>query len=617
MNFLYLIIVFPLISFIILSLSLGRLSDKISAIIGITSIALSTLVTIVISIIFFQQGQQIFVQRLWTWINLGSFNIKVSLLLDGFSLTMLWIVTGVGLLIQIFSSWYMYADGEIGYSRFFAYNNLFIASMVLLILADNLLLMYVGWEAVGICSYLLIVFYYKRYFNCRAAIKAFTMTRIGDVFLAVGMFIIYDKLGTLNFNEIITQAHIHFIKDSYLLTLVTSMLLLGAIGKSAQLPLQTWLPDAMVGPTPVSALIHAATMITAGVYLIARTHALFVMTSGVLYVVGIIGAISILIASFAALVQTDVKLILAYSTISQIGYMFVSLGIQAWNAAVFHLIMHAFFKALLFLAAGSLILSYNHKQDMSEMGGLRKDLPLVYACFLIGGGSLCGFPIITGGFYSKDQIILCALSSGHFLFTAICLIGSFITTLYTFRMIFTVFHGKQQKIPRIPIGTGITHSIPLIILLLLSTFLGTFITPPLTNVLPPDNPIEKNRFIVEVISGIITIFGIFIAAILWLGNDKLVVNYINKTKLGKNVNSYLLKGWGFDYIYNKVFVEPYFSMVKFIKDDPISKIMNILIVICQLSNKTLSISSNGLLRWYMASIGLGAIMVLATLLLFK
>lgn len=310
--------------------------------------------------------------------SVGDFNIGFNLVLDGLSLTMLSVVTGVGFLIH------MYASGTCavkGYSRFFAYTNLFIASMVVLVLADNLLLMYLGWEGVGLCSYLLIGFYYTDPKNGAAAMKAFVVTRVGDVFLAFALFILYNELGTLNFREMVELAPAHFADGNNMLMWATLMLLGGAVGKSAQLPLQTWLADAMAGPTPVSALIHAATMVTAGVYLIARTHGLFLMTPEVLHLVGIVGAVTLLLAGFAALVQTDIKRVLAYSTMSQIGYMFLALGVQAWDAAIFHLMTHAFFKALLFTASGSVILACHHEQNIFKMGGLRKSIPLVYLCF--------------------------------------------------------------------------------------------------------------------------------------------------------------------------------------------------------------------------------------------
>src|SRR3989338_6467216 len=257
--------------------------------------------------------------------------------------------------------------------------------MLLLVLGDNLLVLYFGWEGVGLCSYLLIGFYFKHAANGNAALKAFIVTRIGDVFMAIGLFILFLHLGTLNIQELMALAPQKYVEGDSWLWIATLLLLGGAVGKSAQLPLQTWLADAMAGPTPVSALIHDATMVTAGVYLIARTHGLFLLAPGVLHFVGVIGAITLLIAGFSALVQTDIKRILAYSTMSQIGYMFLALGVGAWQPAIFHLMTHAFFKALLFLSSGAVILACHHEQNIFRMGGLYKQIPLVYACFLVGG----------------------------------------------------------------------------------------------------------------------------------------------------------------------------------------------------------------------------------------
>ncbi len=351
----------------LLAFSRGRWSENTAATVGVGSIGLTALVTLYVAVDFLSQkatGVQVFNQTLWNWMSVGTFNIPLTLTLDGLSLTMLSVVTGVGFLIHMYASWYM--RGEEGYSRFFAYTNLFIASMVVLVLADNLLLMYLGWEGVGLCSYLLIGFYYKHSANGAAAMKAFIVTRVGDVFLAFALFILYQELGTLNIRELMILAPQKLEMGSTAITWATLMLLGGAVGKSAQLPLQTWLADAMAGPTPVSALIHAATMVTAGVYLIARTHGLFLMAPEVLHLVGVIGAVTLVLAGFAALVQTDIKRVLAYSTMSQIGYMFLALGVQAWDAAIFHLMTHAFFKALLFLSSGSVILACHHEQISSK-----------------------------------------------------------------------------------------------------------------------------------------------------------------------------------------------------------------------------------------------------------
>lgn len=409
MNLLYLTILLPLLGSVLLAFSRGRWSENVSAIIGAGSVGLAALVALYVGNEFLAQpvlsngGYEPYSQQLWTWMSVGTFNIPFTLVLDGLSLTMLGVVTGVGFLIHVYASWYM--RGEEGYSRFFAYTNLFIASMVVLVLADNMMLMYLGWEGVGLCSYLLIGFYYTNPDNGKAAMKAFFVTRIGDVFLAIGMFILWNELGTLNFSEMAVLAPQKFAEGSSTINWATLMLLGGAVGKSAQLPLQTWLADAMAGPTPVSALIHAATMVTAGVYLIARTHVLFLLAPEVLHLVGVVGAVTLVLAGFAALVQTDIKRVLAYSTMSQIGYMFLALGVQAWDAAIFHLMTHAFFKALLFLSAGSVILACHHEQNIFKMGGLRKQIPFIYAVMLIGGSALAALPLFTAGFYSKDAIL--------------------------------------------------------------------------------------------------------------------------------------------------------------------------------------------------------------------
>lgn len=609
MNLLYLTILFPLIGFLLLAFSRGRWSENLSALTGMGSIGLAALVTLYAGIDFFAHGQQPFTQALWTWMKVGQFDIKVNLTLDGLSLTMLSVVTGIGFLIHMFASWYM--RGEEGYSRFFAYTNLFIASMVVLVLADNLMLMYLGWEGVGLCSYLLIGFYYSNPANGKAAMKAFIITRVGDVFLAFGLFILYNQLGTLNFREMAELAPQHFALDSTALQWATLMLLGGAVGKSAQLPLQTWLADAMAGPTPVSALIHAATMVTAGVYLIARSHGLFLLTPEVLHLVGIIGAVTLVLAGFAALVQTDIKRVLAYSTMSQIGYMFLALGVQAWDAAIFHLMTHAFFKALLFLSSGSVILACHHEQNIFKMGGLRKRIPLVYACFLVGGAALSALPLVTAGFYSKDEILFGALTSGHGNLMIAGLAGAFLTSVYTFRMIFIVFHGKEQI--HAHAGKGITHHLPLIVLLVLSTFVGALITPPLAGVLPHGEAGEAGKTGLEIASGLVAVLGIVIAAALWLGKRTLVTR-IARSAPGRFFSTWWFAAWGFDWLYDQLFVKPYLAIARLLQRDPLNAVMNLPAGLSRIANKGLIVSENGYLRWYVASMSIGAVVVLVLMM---
>ncbi|CRL60421.1 NADH-quinone oxidoreductase subunit L [Proteus penneri] len=610
MNILYLTILLPLLGFLLLAFSRGRWSENVSAWIGTGSVGLSALVALWVGMDFFANGQETQVLTLWNWMSAGNFNIPFTLVLDGLSLTMLGVITGVGFLIHMYASWYM--RGEEGYSRFFAYTNLFIASMVVLVLADNMMLMYMGWEGVGLCSYLLIGFYYSNPANGAAAMKAFIVTRIGDVFLAIGMFILFDQLGTLSFREMAVLAPEQLAVGSSVINWAMLMVLGGAVGKSAQLPLQTWLADAMAGPTPVSALIHAATMVTAGVYLVARSNALFLMASEVLELVGIIGAVTLVLAGFAALVQTDIKRILAYSTMSQIGYMFLALGAQAWDAAIFHLMTHAFFKALLFLSAGSVIIACHHEQNIFKMGGLRKKIPFVYACFLIGGGALAALPLLTAGFFSKDEILWGAYSNGHFNLMLAGLIGALFTSLYTFRLIFIVFHGETKT--EAHQVKGFTHTFPLAVLALLSTFIGALITQPLGAVFPEGNASHDGKYVLEILSGVVAIVGVAIAAWLYLKQRQCVAKVAN-TRTGRFFSTWWFHAWGFDALYEVLFVKPYKGAAWLIQNDPVNQFFNLFGCLLKGTNKGLSFSENGLTRWYAASLGLGAVLVIALLLL--
>lgn len=610
MNILYLTILLPLLGFLLLAFSRGRWSENVSAWIGTGSVGLSALVALWAGMDFFANGQETYVLTLWNWMSAGNFNIPFTLVLDGLSLTMLGVITGVGFLIHMYASWYM--RGEEGYSRFFAYTNLFIASMVVLVLADNMMLMYMGWEGVGLCSYLLIGFYYSNPANGAAAMKAFIVTRIGDVFLAIGMFILFDQLGTLSFREMAALAPEQLAVGSSVINWAMLMVLGGAVGKSAQLPLQTWLADAMAGPTPVSALIHAATMVTAGVYLVARSNALFLMAPEVLELVGIIGAVTLVLAGFAALVQTDIKRILAYSTMSQIGYMFLALGAQAWDAAIFHLMTHAFFKALLFLSAGSVIIACHHEQNIFKMGGLRKKIPFVYACFLIGGGALAALPLLTAGFFSKDEILWGAYSNGHFNLMLAGLVGALFTSLYTFRLIFIVFHGETKT--EAHQVKGFTHTFPLAVLALLSTFIGALITQPLGAVFPEGNASHDGKYVLEVLSGVVAIVGVAIAAWLYL-KQRQCVSKVANTRTGRFLSTWWFHAWGFDALYEVLFVKPYKGAAWLIQNDPVNQFFNLFGSLLKGTNKGLSFSENGLARWYAASLGLGAVLVIALLLL--
>ena len=613
MNLLFLTCVFPLLGWFLLAFSRGRFSENLSALIGVGSVGLSALTAAWVIVQFNLNPPEngVFTQVLWQWMSVAGFAPSFTLYLDGLSLTMLGVVTGVGFLIHLFASWYM--RGEEGYSRFFAYTNLFIFSMLLLVLGDNLLVLYFGWEGVGLCSYLLIGFYFKHTANGNAALKAFIVTRIGDVFMAIGLFILFLHLGTLNIQELMALAPQKYVEGDSWLWIATLMLLGGAVGKSAQLPLQTWLADAMAGPTPVSALIHAATMVTAGVYLIARTHGLFLLTPEILELVGIVGGVTLVLAGFAALVQTDIKRILAYSTMSQIGYMFLALGVGAWDAAIFHLMTHAFFKALLFLASGAVINACHHEQNIFKMGGLWKKLPLAYASFIVGGSALAALPLITAGFYSKDEILWEAFASGHQWLLYAGLVGAFMTSLYTFRLIFITFHGEQQT--EAHAGHGVAHWLPLVTLIVLSTFIGALISPPLAGVLPQSvgHAGGDAKHSLEIASGAIAIIGIVLAALLFLGKRRFATA-VAQSAPGRFLSAWWFAAWGFDWLYDKLFVQPYLLLCRLLGRDPIDRSIGLIPRLARGGNALLASSETGQVRWYATSIAGGAVLVLAVLL---
>jgi NADH-quinone oxidoreductase subunit L len=401
------------------------------------------------------------------WIGIGGLHIDFSFVLDQLSLVMLLVVTGVGFLIHIYSVGYM--SDEEGYARYFSYLNLFLFFMTLLVLAGNALLMFVGWEGVGLASYLLIGFYFQKKSAADAGKKAFIVNRIGDFGFLIGMFLLLTNFGTLTFTEIAAKLGMDPGWNGGVVTVIALCLLLGAAGKSAQLPLYIWLPDAMEGPTPVSALIHAATMVTAGVYMIARTHVLFDHSPFALGVVAIVGAATALFAATIGLVQNDIKRVLAYSTISQLGYMFLGCGVAAYSAAIFHLVTHAFFKALLFLAAGSVIHAIGGEQDLRKMGGLWKKLPVTFAVTTVGVLAIAGF-FPFAGFFSKDAILFAAFQqgAGGKALWFVGLVTALLTSFYMFRLWYLTFLGKPRSEGAHLHSTPWSMLAPLVILALLS-----------------------------------------------------------------------------------------------------------------------------------------------------
>jgi NADH-quinone oxidoreductase subunit L len=380
------------------------------------------------------------IKTLFTWIKAGSFEAAFSFQFDPLAAVMVLVVTGVGFLIHLYSVGYMAHDK--GYTRYFAYLNLFTFAMLILVLASNMILMFVGWEGVGLCSYLLIGFWFEKPSAAAAGKKAFIVNRIGDAGFILGMFFVIMTIGSTEFG-VIPQAVRGGSLTQGMATLIALLLFVGAAGKSAQLPLYVWLPDAMEGPTPVSALIHAATMVTAGVYMVARMNVLYTFSGTAGPVVALVGALTAVFAASMALTQNDIKRVLAYSTISQLGYMFIGCGVGAYDAGIFHLYTHAFFKGLLFLAAGSVIHALSGEQDMRKMGGLKKYLPRTYPPFLVGAIAIAGVPFFSG-FFSKDAILTQAFAQKHYLIWALGLSGAIMTAFYMFRLIFMTFHGAER-----------------------------------------------------------------------------------------------------------------------------------------------------------------------------
>ena len=625
MSYLYLTVLFPLIGFILLAAGRNKLPESVAAIIGVGSVGLSALFALIAGMGFVENGSVAQVQHLWTWFNVGGLAPGMSLHLDGLSLLMMGMVTGVGFLIHIFASWYMHGDED--FARFFSYFNLFVASMLLLVLGDNLALLFLGWEGVGLCSYLLIGYYYQKPENGYAAIKAFTVTRIGDVFLLIALFLLYQQFGTLHIGTIVANAPQVLAGDHSLAIWTSLMLFLGAAGKSAQIPLQTWLADAMAGPTPVSALIHAATMVTAGIYLCCRMFSVLEMTPEVMMFISITGAVTLIVAGFAALVQTDIKRILAYSTMSQLGYMFMAVGAEAYQAGLFHMLTHAFFKALLFLSSGAVILAYHHEQNIFKMGGLFYKNKFLFACFAIGGGALAAIPFITVGFFSKDAILGAVWVQGQSVAVYnslywVGVAGAFLTSIYTFRLIWVVFFGKENT-PYHEIK-GVTFWGPLAILAVLSTFVGAALKAPVESILnaakiPAFNipeALEQGMHSAEYTAVGIALVGLAIGVVLFAFAYGAVKAFA-KTSLGAGLVNICRNALGFDALYNIVFVKPYLLIAKIVGRDPIDGFWLVLPALVKAGNSFTSSRQTGSLREYASSMALGTVVLLMILVVIQ
>ncbi|MDG2338876.1 MAG: NADH-quinone oxidoreductase subunit L [Gammaproteobacteria bacterium] len=609
-DLIWLLPTFPLLGFLSLVLTSGNLPKKAVAVIGAGSIGLSFITAALIALEFLGSGETHFILEVWTWMAVGELTPGFSFYLDGLSLVMMLVITGVGFLIHLYSTGFMLDDPS--YSRFFSYMNLFVASMLMLVLADNLVLLYLGWEGVGLCSYLLIGFWYEKPENGYAARKAFVTTRVGDTSMAIGLFLLFAQLGTLNIQDMLHAAETEWAVGSGLAVAASLLLLGGAVGKSAQLPLQTWLPDAMAGPTPISALIHAATMVTAGVYLIARTHVLFELAPSVQLLVAWIGLITLLMAGFTAMTQHDIKRILAYSTVSQIGYMFLGLGVGAWSASVFHLMTHAFFKALLFLAAGTVIHSLHHEHDIFKMGGKRKQLPIAFASFMIGSLALAAFPF-TSGYFSKDEILIAALEMegpGMLLWMG-GVLGAFLTGIYSFRLVFVVFFGQSKGHHEEREVTGFSMATPLIILMVLALF-GGWIQIPVDAVFSHGEVHEEHHIsgFLHVVMIAVPLLGIGLAYLFYMSKTFSVEKLMAKP-IAAALHRFWFSGWGMDALYDLLFVKPFLFLARINKKDFIDAIYALLVEISRVVHGMLARTQTGQLRWYTMSIAAGVVLLIA------
>jgi NADH-quinone oxidoreductase subunit L len=631
-DFLFLIPLLPLAAFCI-NIVLGRsLIREHAHLISIPAVLGSWIVSVLV-LLDLNDNEHAISQRLFTWIPSGDFNVEVSLYADQLTAIMLMVVTTVGLLVHVYSVGYMHGDP--GYYRFFSYLPLFVFSMLMLVLADNLLVLFVFWEAVGLCSYFLIGYYFRRRSANNAAKKAFIVNRIGDLGFGLGIMLAYWTFGTISFHGDTGLFESAFNHEALgiaggTLTLIGILLFIGACGKSAQFPLHVWLPDAMEGPTPVSALIHAATMVTAGIYMVARSYTIFISSETAMLVVTVIGAFTAFMAATIALTQNDIKRVVAYSTLSQLGYMAFALGTGAWVAAIFHLMTHAFFKGLLFLGCGSVIHGMHEEQDIQKMGGLRKYMPITFWTFLIGSLANAGI-IPLAGFWSKDEIILGSWISDSVIGKPVAMVGiaaAFLTALYMFRLVFLVFFGKERfDVSRIhPHESGRWMAVPLVVLAVASVFAGFIGFPPEDGwfhhflhhsfeFVEIHHVTMTQTVTFGVLSTVVAVGGIFVAYLTYLRGT---ISAEAMAERFPAVYIFLFRKWYFDELYGKVFVQPLsrFSVFlwKVVDVDVIDAAVNGVATGLSASSLRLRQVQTGLVANYALAIALGMVVIVGVYL---
>jgi NADH-quinone oxidoreductase subunit L len=564
------IVLWPLVGFLLNGLGRNIWSKKVVA----TQATGYIFASFVFSLLAFWnvQEQGAIVVHYFDFINTSTVKIPFDFRVDALSSLFLLVITGVGTLIHLYSSAYMHEESAPHYARYFAYLNLFIFSMLLLVLGDNYVIMFIGWEGVGLCSYLLIGYWFTNTTYNNAAKKAFIMNRIGDLGFLLAIFWLIVKLGTVSYGEVLTAESLAKLSSTDI-TAITLLLFVGAMGKSAQIPLYTWLPDAMAGPTPVSALIHAATMVTAGIYMITRTNIFYTHSEIAQTVVAIIGISTALLAATIAIKQNDIKKVLAYSTVSQLGYMFLGLGVGAYSGAVFHVITHAFFKALLFLAAGSVIHAMHHEQDIRKMGGLKSKLPITHLTFLIGCIAIAGVPPFSG-FFSKDEILAAAYAKNP-IYWFLGVVGAAMTAFYMFRLYATTFlgqfRGTEAQASHLH-ESPISMTLPLIILAVLSAVGGAMGVPEilgghhwlshhLSSIIGAEHALHLSHTTEWILMGTSVAIAL-VALLIAIGKYSKQADGEPQTALGK----FLYNKWLVDELYENTIVQPLNRLAGFLKD---------------------------------------------------
>lgn len=577
MNLVWLVPFLPLLGFLVNGLGRRYLSKSLSGIIGSGAVLAAFVISLLIFLEVRQPGFQAQVVNLFDFISAGSLHIPFAFQVDQLSALFLLIITGVGTLIHIYSTSYMHDETSEGFARYFAYLNLFIFSMLILVLGANYVMMFIGWEGVGLCSYLLIGFWYKNTNYNNAAKKAFIMNRIGDLGFLLGIFMMIVNFGSVTFPEVFEKAAA-LGAHSVVIPVIAILLFVGAMGKSAQLPLYTWLPDAMAGPTPVSALIHAATMVTAGIYMIARSNILYTLAPCIQTFVAVIGLVTAVLAASIALKQDDIKKVLAYSTVSQLGYMFLALGVGAYTTAVFHVMTHAFFKALLFLGSGSVIHAMGGEQDIRKMGGLKKYMPITNITFLIGCLAIAGVPGLSG-FFSKDEILSSTFEVNKIMYV-VGLLTALMTAFYMFRLYYMTFQGKfrgtHDQEHHLHESPG-AMTFPLIVLAILAVFAGYIGLPEvfgaknllaeyLAPVFAPSAPfaevhhLEHNtEWLLMGLSSVLVIITIFLARSGFRNYEDTGVQRTGFAKVLENK-------WYVDEIYDAIIVKPLMGLSRFFEE---------------------------------------------------